>query len=294
MFDGFDQKQFQVNDASINYRIGGEGPPLLLLHGYPQCHVHWHLVAPLLQTDFTLIIPDLRGYGESVGPQPDPEHRNYSKRTMANDMVALMTACGYQQFLLAGHDRGARVAYRLTLDHPDKVERLASIDTVPTVDVWAAMDKEVSIDVFHWPFLAQPAPLPEKLIGADPDYFLMHLLNRWAGKGSTLDQRAIAEYKKHFRKPSVLQAMAEDYRAGATMDLAHDQDDIKAGNKINCPVFVPYAKQYTGESLLPIWQNWADDVSELCIDCGHFIAEEKPEICAASLKSFFQEKEKSR
>ena len=293
MFQGFKQLQFEINDAIINYRIGGQGPALLLLHGYPQSHVHWHAVAPLLKSDFTLITPDLRGYGESIGPSPDPEHHNYSKRTMANDMVALMTAHGHEKFFVAGHDRGARVAYRLSLDHPAKVKRLASIDTIPTADVWAQMDMNASLDAFHWPFLAQPAPLPEKIIGQDPDYFLMHLLNRWAGNSNVLAEKAVAEYTKHFRKPSVLQAMAEDYRAGATIDLVHDQQDIKAGNKITCPVFVPYAKQYTGQSLLHIWQNWASDISELCIDCGHFIAEEEPQICAQALKSFFLEKQKA-
>ncbi len=290
MFSSFKQSSFKVNNAIINYRIGGKGPPLLLLHGYPQCHVHWHAVAPLLKSEFTLIIPDLRGYGDSIGPEPDPEHQHYSKRTMAKDMVALMTELGHEHFFLAGHDRGARVAYRLTLDYQDKVKRLASIDTIPTAEVWAAMDMNAALDAFHWPFLAQPAPLPEKLIGADPDYFLMYLLNRWMGKNNTLADAAVCEYQRHFRKPSVLQAMAEDYRAGATIDLVHDKQDIEQGKKITCPVFVPYAKQYTGTSLLKIWEKWALDVTELCVDCGHFIAEEEPEICAQALKRFFLDK----
>ncbi len=287
MFEGFEQTKIDVGDAKINVRLGGAGPALLLLHGYPQTHVHWHAVAPLLKTHFTLVIPDLRGYGESIGPAPDPEHQNYSKRTMAKDMITLMAGLGHERFSLAGHDRGARVAYRLTLDHPECVLRLASLDTIPTLDTWALMDRKVALDAFHWPFLAQPAPIPEKLIGNDPDFFLNHLLNRWAGRPNALDEAAVAHYAEHFRKPSVLQAMAEDYRAGATVDLLHDREDRQAGKRIACPVFVPWGRRYTKGSPLAIWQTWADDVRELCLDCGHFIAEEEPEACAAALRKFF-------
>lgn len=287
MFSGFEPKVIDVGDAKINLKIGGDGPALLLLHGYPQTHVHWHAIAPLLTSDFTLIIPDLRGYGDSIGPKPDPEHHNYSKRTMAKDMVTVMTQLGFTNFRLAGHDRGARVAYRLTLDHPERVSYLVSIDTVPTLDIWDAMDMAVSMDAFHWPFLAQPAPIPEKMIGADPDFFLHHLLNRWVGNATPLSDFAVAEYIKHFRKASVLEAMAEDYRAGATVDLLHDQQDRAAQKKIACPVFVPWGNQYTDSSPLPIWHKWADNVRDLSLDCGHFVAEEAPESCAAALIDFF-------
>ena len=287
MFDGFAQAIFSVNGANINYKLGGKGPPLLLLHGFPQSHVHWHAVAPLLESDFSLVVPDLRGYGDSTGPGLDPEHLNYSKRTMGNDMVALMDKLGYEHFGVAGHDRGARVAYRLTLDYPQKVIRLASLDTIPTLDTWESMDMSVALDAFHWLFLAQPAPVPEKLMGGDPDFFIEHLLDRWAGSTGALNQEAVSIYKEHFRKPSVLQAMAEDYRAGATIDLAHDKQDRESGKRIQCPVFVPYGEKYTGDSLLDTWKLWASDISELRIDCGHFIAEEEPTICANALKSFF-------
>lgn len=212
MFEGFERKRFDVCEAQINARLGGDGPALLLLHGFPQTHVHWHAVAPLLKSHFSLVIPDLRGYGESIGPAPDPEHQNYSKRTMAKDVISVMASLGHQQFRLAGHDRGARVAYRLTLDHPECVTHLASLDTIPTLDVWELMDRESALGAFHWPFLAQPAPLPEKMIGHDPDFFLHHLLNRWAGSENVLADEAVAHYAEHFRKPSVIQAMAEDYR----------------------------------------------------------------------------------
>ena len=287
MFEGFERKRVNVGDAEINVMLGGEGPALLLLHGYPQTHVIWHAVSPLLQAHFSLVIPDLRGYGDSVGPPPDPEHRNYCKRTMANDMVSVMAEFGHERFFLAGHDRGARVAYRLTLDHPDRVLRLASLDTIPTLDMWELMDMEVAISAFHWLFLAQPAPIPEKLIGSNPDFFLNHLLNRGAGKADALDDDAVAHYTEHFRKPSVLAAMAEDYRAGETIDLLHDKEDRKAGKRITCPVFVLWGSRYTDGSPLEIWRKWADDVHELRLDCGHFVAEEEPVACANALRDFF-------
>ncbi len=287
MFEGFERRQIDVGDAKINMVLGGNGPALLLLHGYPQTHVIWHAVAPLLEAHFSLVIPDLRGYGDSVGPPGDPEHLNYSKRTMAQDMVSVMSNLGHERFLLAGHDRGARVAYRLTLDHPDRVLRLASLDTIPTLDTWEPMDMEFALGAFHWLFLAQPAPIPERLIGNDPDFFLDHLLNRWAGKPNALDEAAVSHYAEHFRKPSVLEAMAEDYRAGATIDLLHDKEDREAGKRITCPVFVPWGSRYTSGSPLEIWKKWADDVRELRLDCGHFIAEEEPVACADALRDFF-------
>lgn len=287
MFNNFEKKIVDVGEAKINLKMGGEGPPLLLLHGFPLTHAHWHAIAPLLESNFTLVIPDLRGYGDSIGPKPDVNHNNYSKRTMANDMIAVMTGFGFNQFRVAGHDRGARVAYRLTLDHPERVSHLASIDTVPTLDVWEAMDMNASIDAFHWSFLAQPAPVPEKMIGADPDFFLLHLLERWVGNATPLSDFAIAEYTLHFRKASVIEAMVEDYRAGATVDLQHDQQDRAAKKRIDCPVFVPWGNQYTLTSPLSTWQRWAHNIQELSMDCGHFVAEEAPEQCAHALINFF-------
>lgn len=287
MFEGFETQRIALKEVTLHMRLRGEGPPLLLLHGYPQTHAAWHRVAPLLAEHFSLVIPDLPGYGESLGPLPDPQHRNHSKRAMAETMVALMQRLGHERFFLAGHDRGARVAYRLTLDHPERVRRLASLDTVPTLDVWEGMNWRGALDAFHWPFLAQPGGLPERLIGADPDFYLDYLLERWAGRPDALDPLAVAQYREHFRKPSVQIAMAEDYRAGATIDLKHDREDRAAGRRLACPVFVPWGRRYTGGSLRPVWQRWADEVTELEIDCGHFIAEEAPEICAQALIGFF-------
>jgi haloacetate dehalogenase len=231
-------------------------------------------------------VPDLRGYGESIGPGPDAAHLNYSKRAMGRDMFALMERMGYPQFRLAGHDRGARVAYRMTLDCPSSITHLASLDTVPTIDIWEAMDMTSAIDAFHWLFLAQPAPIPERLIGNDPDFFLHHLLDRWSGSPTALDTAAVS-YALQFRKPSVLEEMAEDYRAGATIDLLHDREDRNAGKKIACPLLTMRGVRHTPDSLQPIWQRWALDVKEIDIDCGHFIAEENPEACAAALRDFF-------
>ena len=191
MLDWLEERRVVVGEAELYLRLGGAGPPLLLLHGYPQTHLAWHRVAPPLARDFTLVIPDLRGYGASTGPAPDPEHRNYSKRAMAEDMVALMAALGHDRFALAGHDRGGRVGYRLCLDHPERVTRFAAVDIVPTLDIWQAMDADTALSTYHWQFLAVPAPVPERLIGSDPDFFIAHLLDRWAGRPDALDPNAV-------------------------------------------------------------------------------------------------------
>lgn len=290
MFEHFEERRISTPEAEIHLLTGGSGPPLLLLHGYPQNHVMWHAVAPRLRERFSLVIPDLRGYGESRGPPPDPAHLSYSKRAMANDMVAVMTALRHEQFLLAGHDRGGRVAYRLALDHPEQVTRLAAVDIIPTVDVWEGMDKDAALSTYHWPFLAQPAPLPERLIGSDPEFYLLHLLDRWAGQRDALSTDAVAEYIRHFRKPSVIEATCEDYRAGMSVDLDHDRADRDADRRIQCPTLVLWGRRYLSskaQSPLEVWRAWAEDVCEVVLDCGHFVAEEQPEACAAALVDFF-------
>jgi len=292
MFDDFEKRRIQTEDAEIFVCCGGSGPPLLLLHGYPQNHVMWHAVAAQLLHHFTLVIPDLRGYGESKGPKPDPEHQGYSKRAMAQDMVEVMSALGYEQFLLAGHDRGARVGYRLVLDHPERVLRFAALDIVPTLEVWERMNKDVAMRTYHWPFLAQSAPLPERLIGHDPEFYLRHLLAQWAGRVEAIEAPALAEYIQHFSKPSVIEATCEDYRAGATVDLEHDLADRNAGRRIQCPMLVVWGRGFLAgqaESPLSVWRDWADDVREVALDCGHFVAEEEPDACAAALHDFFAE-----
>ncbi|MEM6985939.1 MAG: alpha/beta hydrolase [Pseudomonadota bacterium] len=288
LFPGFETRRIELSDACLHVRLGGAGPPLLLLHGYPQSHVAWHAVAPVLADHFSLVVPDLPGYGDSLGPPIDADHINYSKRHTAALFVQLMELLEYEQFYVAAHDRGARVGYRLALDHPSKVLRLASLDTVPTLDIWDAANRDFALDAFHWPLLAQPAPFPEQLIGANPDLFLDQLLTTWVGSPNALDPNAVAEYRRCFRAPSVLQAMSEDYRAGATIDWAHDRADRDAGRRLQCAVFVPWGARYTASSPEAIWRRWADDVETLRLDCGHFIAEELPTACANALLAFFR------
>ncbi len=290
MLDDFEERRVAVDAADIYFRTGGAGPPLLLLHGFPQTHLIWHRVAPRLARAFTLIMPDLRGYGRSAGPPPDAAHANYSKRAMAGDMAALMAALGHERFALAGHDRGGRAGYRLCLDHPRRVTRFAALDIVPTLDVWEQMDADSALGTYHWQFLAVPAPLPERLIGAEPEFYVRHLLDRWAGRKDALDPRAVAAYVAQFRVPSVLSATCEDYRAGAGIDRAHDRADRAAGRRIACPVLVVSGRAYAAASKAPplaVWRRWADDVREVRLDCGHFVAEEAPEACAAALLDFF-------
>ena len=287
MFEGFETGRLELEEARIHFRIGGRGPALLMLHGFPQSHLAWHRVAPLLADRFTLVIPDLRGYGESTGPAPDPDHLSYSKRAMAGDMADLMGHLGFRRYFLAAHDRGARVAFRLCLDQPDRVEKLASLDTVPTLEVWEGMDWQGAIGAFHWPFLAQPAPLPERMIGADPALFLDFLLDRWAGGTTALSDEAVAAYHHHFEKPEVIATMCEDYRAGATIDLTHDRADRDAGRRIAAPVALLRGLRYQTQPLTPAMERWADVAGETVLDCGHFIAEECAVETAAFLASFF-------
>ena len=290
MFEGFERHQVAVGDASIHAVTAGAGPPLLLLHGFPQTHAMWHKVAPSLRDSFSLVVADLRGYGESTGPRPDPEHLGYSKRAMGADMVGLMAAFGYDRFAVAGHDRGGRVAYRLALDHPERISRLAALDIIPTFDVWRLMGADAAMRMYHWPFLAQAAPMPERLIGQDPDAYLMHLLDKWTGLKGSLDPAAVAEYARHYRKPAVIEASCEDYRAGATIDREHDRLDRDAGRRIECPTLIVWgtsSMSLRASAPLNVWRTWATDVREVALECGHFVPEEQPEACAAALLEFF-------
>jgi haloacetate dehalogenase len=291
VLDAFPDRRIAVGEAEIYLRSGGKGPPLLLLHGYPQTHAMWHRVAPRLAQAFTVIMPDLRGYGRSKGPKADPHHHGYSKRAMAEDMVKVMAALGYDRFALAGHDRGGRVGYRLCLDHPDRVERFAVLDIIPTLDVWEEMDADVALNMYHWQFLAAPAPVPERLIGGAPEFYIEHLLERWAGDRKALNPKAVAAYLTQFRRPEVIAATCEDYRAGATVDRELDQLDRDAGKKIRCPLLVIWGRRYHASvagSPAEVWRKWADDVTELALDCGHFVAEEAPEACTDAMWAFFR------
>ncbi len=290
MLEGFERRPVAVGGAELHVAVGGAGPPVLLLHGYPQTHVVWHSVAPRLAGRFSLVMPDLPGYGASAGPAIDAEHVNYSKRAMGATMVELMAALGHSRFGLAGHDRGGRVGYRMALDHPDRVLKFAALDIIPTLSQWDRMDRAVAMGTFHWPFLAQPAPFPERLIAGDPDFFIRHLIERWAGRPEAIPAAAMAAYLQQFHDPAVVAATCEDYRAGATTDVADDRADRDAGRKIACPVLVVWGRGFLSaktRSPVEVWRDWAEDVAEVALDCGHFVAEEEPDACAAALGDFF-------
>lgn len=289
MFDGFRLETFDTGHAQIRARIGGEGPPLLLLHGNPQTHVMWHKVAPSLAELFTVVTPDLRGYGMSSKPPSTPDHALYSKRAMASDQLALMGRLGHDAFMVAGHDRGGRVAYRLALDHPDAVIKLAVLDIIPTGEAFARGGREFGLSLYHWFFLAQPSPLPEKLIGSDPDWFWRWHTTRGPDT-SFFDPEAIEDYLSCFRNPETIRGICDDYRAGATIDFEHDVADKEAGRKIQCPVLALWgerSKPSTWYDHLEVWGEWADDVRGRALPCGHYLPEEAPEETAQELVRFF-------
>jgi len=268
--------------------VGGSGPPILLLHGYPQTHAMWHKVAPALAERYTVVCADLRGYGDSSKPQSGPPHDAYSKRAMAADMVAVMQRLGFRAFRLAGHDRGARVAHRLCVDHPDRVERLAVLDISPTLAMFERTDQAFATAYYHWFFLAQPYDLPEHLIGGDPAYYLARKLNRLsAGEIAFFDPRAWAEYERCFLDPATIHATCEDYRAAASIDLDHDR---ARPNRVRCPVLVIWgAKGVVNRLFQPLtdWRQVADDVRGRALATGHFVAEEAPTETLAEFTAFF-------
>jgi haloacetate dehalogenase len=289
LFPGFAVRDVDVSGARIHCVVGGSGPPLLLLHGYPQTHAMWHGVAPALARDFTVVCADLRGYGDSSKPAAGPPHDAYAKRTMAADMVALMQALGHARFRLAGHDRGARVAHRLCLDHPDAVERCAVLDICPTRIMYEHTDQAFATAYYHWFFLIQPFDLPERLIGADPAYYLDRKLTGWsAGRREIFHPLALAEYQRCFADPATIHASCEDYRAAATIDLAHDRAD--AHLRVRCPLLVLWGlRGVVNRMFRPLedWRGVAGDVRGEALDTGHFVAEEAPDATTAHFRSFF-------
>jgi haloacetate dehalogenase len=290
MFAGFSQHKARTTGAEINFRRGGDGPPVLLLHGYPQTHAMWHEVAPDLARNFTVIAADLRGYGDSEKPAPDAENHGYSKRTMANDMVELMSELGWKRFSVVGHDRGGRVAYRMALDHPDKISKLAVLDIVTTHTVWTKMDKALASASYHWLFLAQPDQLPETMIGKDPAYYLEATLRRWARPGFAFAPEAMAEYIRCFSDAAAVAGACADYRAGATVDFEHDKQDQAQRKRIECPVLALWGAYGLGKRYTDVandWRPWAKDVrGKMIPECGHFIAEEAPTPTTEALEKF--------
>ncbi|MGR3436150.1 MAG: alpha/beta fold hydrolase [Shimia sp.] len=289
LFPGFrDDRVALPTGVTLRVRHGGSGPPLILLHGYPQTGACWHAVAPALARDFTVIVPDLRGYGGSDAPPGRDDHATYAKRAMAADVAALARAMGHARFAVAGHDRGGRVAHRLARDHRDRVSALAVLDIVPTAHVFADADTEVALAYYHWFFLAQPAPLPETLIVADPGFWLRAKLAAWGRSGmGAYAPAALAEYEAAF-DAATIHASCEDYRAGATIDLTHDA-------KADAPLPMPLLALWGGAGfvgdrydVLETWRAVAADVRGHALPCGHFLPEERPEETGHALAAFFR------
>lgn len=293
LFPGFAERRVKTSGAEIHLRTGGAGPALLLLHGYPQTHACWHRMAPALARAFTVVAMDLRGYGQSSVPASDAAHLVYSKRAMAEDCIEVMRALGHARFRVMSHDRGARVGYRLALDHAAAVERLVTLDIVPTWSAWADATRGTTVGRFHWPFLAQPAPFPETVIGRDPKHFHEHLLASWTEAKSLAPfaPDALEHYRASFSDPARIHAMCEDYRAGATCDVDFDDADRKAGRKLAMPLLALWGQKrdnafFSGP--LDTWRQWATDVRGEGLVCGHFLPEEKPEETLARVVPFLE------
>jgi haloacetate dehalogenase len=291
MFEGFDTHDVDTGEATIHTVVGGKGPPLLLLHGFPQTHAMWHAVAPRLADRFTVICADLRGYGDSSKPEGGTDHAAYAKRSMAADMVRLMQHLGFRHFRLAGHDRGGRVAHRLALDHPERVDRLALLDIVPTATAYAATDRAFATGYYHWFFLIQPHPLPETLIGAAPVAYLHAKLGRWGGALERFPPAVLAEYERCIQDPATIHAMCEDYRAAASIDLEHDAADARA--RLACPLLVLWGEHGLMHRLFDVPATWRDKhgdpalVEGCALACGHYLPEEAPDAVVSAFLDFF-------
>jgi haloacetate dehalogenase len=294
MFDGFEEFDISAEGAAVHGCRGGDGPPVLLLHGIPETHLMWHRVAPRLAEHYTVVATDLRGYGDSGKPPSTADHEPYSMRAIGGDQVGLMRHLGYDQFSLVGHDRGARCAYRLALDHPDAVARLAVMDVVPVADAYDRVGqncKDFSLKYWQWSFLAAPEPVPEQFIDAAPATMVDFMLNTWTEVKDAFPAEVRREYVDKFSDPDTVHAVCEEFRASATLD--YEQDEADRGNrKISCPVLFLWSQRGPVASLyddpLGIWQEWADDVRGDPVPVGHFIPEEAPEETARQLLDFLQ------
>jgi haloacetate dehalogenase len=295
-FEGFEPLDLAVNGRRVRGRVGGraDAAPLLLLHGFPQTHAMWHRVAPLLADHFRLVLPDLRGYGDSEPAPDEPEQAQMGKRALADDVLAVMRALGHERFAVAGHDRGGRVAHRLALDAPEAVSRLAVLDIAPTLDMLEGADWRFGRAYYHWFFLAQPAPEPERLINADPLRYLHRKLGGWgAGSLAHLHPAALAEYERCMARPEVVHALCEDYRAAFTSDMAADRASRAAGERLRCPLLVLWGGRGVVQALFDPMALWRAASSEPAavqgeaLDCGHYLPEEKPEATAEKLLRFF-------
>ena len=294
MFSGFGARTVQVEETSIFVRVAGSGPPLLLLHGFPETHVMWRDIAVALAQRFSVVVADLRGYGQSGCPGSDADHTAYSKRAMAHDMVQVMNALGFDRFMVAGHDRGGRVAYRLALDHPEIVSKLAVLDVIPTAAAWDRADARLALAFWPWSLLAQPEPLPERLLAAAPDAVVDNAIARWGSAPDAFPAEVREAYIEALRDPAHVHAICEEYRAAAGIDREHDVQDQADGHRIKCPMLALWSGEgglenwYAHEGgPLAIWRQWADRVEGGPVKGGHFFPEEHPGETAAALSKFF-------
>jgi haloacetate dehalogenase len=290
VFEGFERARVDTGGAVVNAVHGGAGPPVLLLHGFPQTSAMWHRIGPELARDHTVVAADLRGYGDSSRPESGADHAGYTFRAMAADQVAVMRSLGHERFAVVGHDRGARVAHRMTLDHPDVVTRVALLDILPTLHVYENVDRHVATAYYHWFFYLQPDPVPERMLGADPTGYLHALLGGWGNGREVFAPEALAEYERCFADPEVRHAMLEDYRAAATLDLEHDRADIAADRRVEVPTLVLWGgRGVVGNrpvDPLTVWRERASDVRGAVVDAGHFVVEESPDETLTELRSF--------
>jgi haloacetate dehalogenase len=287
LFPGFERRRIRTSGATINLVIGGDGPPVLLLHGYPQTHAMWHKVAPVLARDYTVVCADLRGYGDSSKPHGVPGHMNYSKRTMALDMAETMEKLGFLGFHVVGHDRGGRVAHRMARDFGKRVRTLTVLDISPTLKMYENTTQQFARAYWHWFFLIQEEPLPEKMLAGQVPWYILHRLGRGPAGLKHFSKEAVMEYTRAFRDPRAIHATCEDYRAAATIDLVHDKQDRQ--KKIRMPVLALWGKHGVINALfncLADWREVADEVRGKALDCGHFIAEEKPRELLVELRRF--------
>jgi haloacetate dehalogenase len=288
VFDGFERVRQEIDGVRINAVRGGAGPPVLLLHGFPQTHAMWHRIAPELARDHTVVAPDLRGYGDSGRPPSGADHAGYSFRAMAADQVGLMRALGHEAFAVVGHDRGARVSHRMALDHPAAVTRVAVLDILPTLHLYTHIDQDLATAYYHWFFFIQPADLPERLISADPVGYLHTLLGGWGSGLGAFAPEALAEYERCFADADARHAMLEDYRAGASIDLEHDRAD--GDRRVGVPLLALWgARSVVARSPvdpLDVWRSRGGDVRGSTVDAGHFLAEERPAETLAVLRDF--------
>lgn len=297
LFIGFSKENINIDpDTRLFVRQKpGEKTPILLLHGYPQTHLIWRHIAPrLAELGHYVIAPDLKGYGDSDAPVPLPDASNYSRQAMGWDMIHLLDTLKIDQCIIIGHDRGARVTYRMALDHPDRIKACAVLDILPTVEFWDVADREFMMDVFHWAYLAQPRNLSQHMIGLDPDFWHDWIMRHWAKDMSAFPDEIISEYRRCFRRKEVIAATCADYLAGATIDVEHDQHDRASGKKITCPLLALWSGTYsqTESNALQVWKKWAREVSGQGFPAGHFLPEEAPDLIfpaiAAWLSAFVE------